>query len=86
MRSLTRTSPLVGAVTRFPIRRLWEVDASAGYTADRLGGHGTFLTARMTPRPSARLGVELWGERRLYAIETTQQAVRGGLALVVRLP
>ena len=46
---VSREVHLAGVVTRFPVRRLWDVEASAGYTVDRFGGRGSFLTARATP-------------------------------------
>ena len=75
---------LAGAVTRFSIRPLWDVEASAGYTVDRFGGRGSFLTARATPVAGSRLGLELWGDSRLYSLTTTQQALRGGARVTVR--
>jgi Tfp pilus assembly protein PilF len=81
---VSREVHLAGVVTRFPVRRLWDVEASAGYTVDRFGGRGSFLTARATPTPGSRVGLDVWGERRLYSLATTQQALRGGARLTVR--
>jgi hypothetical protein len=81
---VSREVHLAGAVTRFPVWRLWDVDASAGYTVDRFGGRGSFLTARATPNPATRVGLEWWGERRLYSLATTQRALRGGARVMVR--
>jgi hypothetical protein len=81
---VSREVHVAGLIGRFPLA-LWDVETAAGYTADRLGGRGTFMTARMTPRPGRRVGVELWAERRLYALATTQQEMRAGLALNVRV-
>jgi tetratricopeptide (TPR) repeat protein len=80
----SREVHLAGAVTRFPIHRIWEVDASAGYTVDRFGGRGSFVTARATPTLRAPVGLELWGERRLYSLTTTQRVRRSGIRLTVR--
>jgi hypothetical protein len=81
---VSREVHLAGVVTRFPVARLWDVDASAGYTLDRFGGRGSFLTARATANPASRIGLDFWGERRLYLLATTQQALRGGARLTVR--
>jgi hypothetical protein len=81
---VSREVHLAGLVTRFPVRRLFDMEASAGYTADRFGGHGSFLTARATPTPGSRVGIDFWGERRLYLLSTTQRALRGGARLTVR--
>jgi hypothetical protein len=81
---VSREVHLAGVITRFPVRRFWDVEASAGYTVDRLGGRGSFMTARATPTPKARVGLDLWGERRLYLLSTSQQALRGGARLTVR--
>jgi hypothetical protein len=81
---VSREVHLAGVVTRFPVRRLWDMEASAGYTVDRLGGRGSFMTARATPMPAARIGLDLWGERRLYSLSTSQQALRAGARLTVR--
>ncbi len=80
----SREVHLAGAIARFPIRQRWDVDATAGYTFDRLGGRGSFLTAHVTPRPTLRTGIEAWAEWRLYALTTTQRAWRSGMRLVVR--
>lgn len=79
----SREVHVAGAISRFPAA-LWDVEASAGYTVDRLGGRGSFLTARATPSPGARLGVEFWMERRLFSVTTTQHEIRTGAALKVR--
>jgi tetratricopeptide (TPR) repeat protein len=81
---VSREVHLAGVVTRFPVRRLWDMEASAGYTVDRFGGRGSFMTARATPAPGSRVGLDVWGERRLYSLSTTQQALRGGARLTVR--
>lgn len=80
----SREVHLFGVVSRTQMGRLGELDASAGYTADRLGGHGAFLTARLTPRPAARAGLEVWLDRRLYTIVTTQRVLGTGARLAVR--
>lgn len=81
---LSREVHLFGAITRFPMASLWEVEATGGYTLDRLGGRGSFATIRLTPPAGARVGVELWADRRLFAVVTTQRAVRAGLRVQVR--
>ncbi|NOT45669.1 MAG: hypothetical protein HOP14_13790, partial [Acidobacteria bacterium] len=80
----SREVHLFGVVSRTQMGRLGELDASAGYTADRLGGRGAFLTARLTPRPAARAGLEVWLDRRLYTIVTTQRVLGTGARLAVR--
>lgn len=81
----SREVHVAGAIARFDLRRTWEVETAGGYTADRLGGRGAFLTARMTPKPEARAGVALWAERRLYTLSTAQVVLSGGAQLVVRV-
>jgi tetratricopeptide (TPR) repeat protein len=81
---VSREVHLAGVVTRFPVRGLWEMEASAGYTVDRFGGRGSFMTTRAMPAPGRRVGLDFWGERRLYSLVTTQQALRGGARLTVR--
>ncbi|MDH4064674.1 MAG: hypothetical protein OEW19_09755, partial [Acidobacteriota bacterium] len=81
---VSREVHLFGAIGRFNVRTLWEVEAAGGYTIDRLGGHGSFLTARMTPPLSARAGLELWADQRLYTIATSQRAISAGARFVVR--
>ena len=81
---VSREVHLVGAIGRFSLRDIWDVEATGGYTIDRLGGHGSFLTARLTPRPAARAGLSLWIDRRLYAIATSQQVLRTGAQFTVR--
>jgi tetratricopeptide (TPR) repeat protein len=80
---VSREVHLAGVVTRLPVR-LWDVEGSAGYTVDRFGGRGSFLTGRATPVAGSRLGLDFWGERRLYSLATTQRALRGGARLTVR--
>jgi tetratricopeptide (TPR) repeat protein len=80
---VSREVHVFGVVSRTSLRKLGEVDASSGYTVDRLGGRGSFVTARLTPPPDARVGVELWGERRRYTLATSQQAVGLGARVVV---
>jgi hypothetical protein len=80
----SREVHVFGAITRAPIRRLWDVEAAAGYALDRFGGRGSFLTVHAAPRVTARAGLELWAERRLFILATTQQAVRFGARGLVR--
>lgn len=77
---------LMGAIGRFGVAGIWDAEASGGYTIDRLGGRGSFLTAKMTPRAQARAGIELWADRRLYSIVTSQRVLRAGARVVVRVP
>jgi hypothetical protein len=81
---VSREVHLFGTIARFNPFRVWEAEATGGYTLDRLGGRGTFMTARLTPPPSATAGVALWVERRLYTIATTERVLRGGMSLTVR--
>jgi tetratricopeptide (TPR) repeat protein len=81
---VSREVHLAGVVARFPVRRLWDIEAGGGYTVDRLGGRGSFASARATALPGRRIGLDLWGERRLYSLATTQQALRGGARVTVR--
>ena len=80
----SREVHLFGAIARFNPFRVWDAEATGGYTIDRLGGRGTFMTARLTPPPSATVGVGLWAERRLHTIATTERVLRGGMSLTVR--
>lgn len=81
---VSREVHLFGAVSRFAVARDWEVEATGGYTFDRLGGRGSFVTARLVPPASARVGVELWADRRLFALATTQRVLKAGARLTVR--
>jgi tetratricopeptide (TPR) repeat protein len=81
---VSREVHVFGLLGRAVVGRFGEVDVSGGYAVDRLGGHGSFLAGRLTPHPAARIGLELWGERRLYQIVTTQQALRFGVRGAVR--
>ncbi len=80
---VNREVHVMAVIGRFPAA-LWDVEAGAGYTLDRLGGHGAFFTAHLTPKPDERVGLELWAERRRYALATTQQELRAGVSLMVR--
>jgi len=80
----SREVHVFGAISRFTALNLWETEVAAGYTIDRLGGRGSFVTARAIPRPTARVGVELWAERQLYTIATTHQVFRSGVRLTTR--
>jgi tetratricopeptide (TPR) repeat protein len=80
----SREVHLFGAIARFNALRIWEAEATGGYTFDRLGGRGTFISARLTPRPTAAAGIALWAERRLYTVATTERVLRAGLSLAVR--
>jgi tetratricopeptide (TPR) repeat protein len=79
----SREVHVAGAISRFKAA-IWDVEAAVGYTVDRLGGHGSFLTARMTPPAGARVGAEFWVERRLYSLATTERVLQIGAALRVR--
>jgi tetratricopeptide (TPR) repeat protein len=81
---VSREVHLFGAIGRFNARRLGEAEATGGYTVDRLGGRGTFMGARLTPRPTATAGVALWAERRLYTVVTTERVLRAGMSLAIR--
>jgi tetratricopeptide (TPR) repeat protein len=80
----SREVHLFGAIAKFNPFRVWEGEATGGYTLDRLGGRGAFMTARLTPPPNATFGVALWAERRLYTIATTERVLRAGMSLTVR--
>ena len=81
---LSREVHLVGAIGRFSVREAWDIETTGGYTVDRLGGRGSFLTARTSPRPGARVGLSLWVDRRRYAVATSQQVLGTGAQIVVR--
>ncbi|MGE3511303.1 MAG: tetratricopeptide repeat protein, partial [Vicinamibacterales bacterium] len=74
---------LLGASGRASFQRRWEVEGSLGYTLDRLGGRGTFFTAKVTPRPGERLGVGLWVDRRQFTMGTSQLMFRAGVQLTM---
>lgn len=80
----SREVHLFGAVSRLALRGLGELETTGGYTVDRLGGRGSFLTARLNPPLTAKVGVSAWFDRRVYALATTQQAVRSGVQMMVR--
>jgi tetratricopeptide (TPR) repeat protein len=80
----SREVHLFGAIARFNALRIWEAEATGGYTFDRLGGRGTFMSARLTPRPTAVAGIALWAERRLYTVATTERVLRAGMSLAIR--
>jgi tetratricopeptide (TPR) repeat protein len=80
----SREVHLFGAIARFNALRIWEAEATGGYTFDRLGGRGTFMSARLTPRPTAAAGIALWAERRLYTVATTERVLRAGMSLAIR--
>mgnify|MGYP002381648076 CR=1 FL=1 len=81
---VSREVHLAGVIGRFGLGRLWDGETTAGYTVDRFGGHGSFFTTRLSPKWGARAGVSFWLDRRLYALATTQQVLRGGAQLMVR--
>lgn len=70
--------------TQVRLSRSVSADAFAGYAWDRLGGRGPFSGGRVTRDGPGRLGAELWIERRLNALATTQQVVRAGAHLFWR--
>lgn len=74
---------LIGAIGRASLQRHWEVEGALGYTLDRLGGRGTFFTAKVTPRPGERLGVGVWVDRRQFTMGTSQQMFRAGVQLTM---
>jgi tetratricopeptide (TPR) repeat protein len=80
----SREVHVTGVVTRFSAA-WWDVETAAGYTIDRLGGRGAFGTAHLVPRPDARMGLELWVDRRLYQAATSQHEIRAGAALRLRV-
>lgn len=66
--------------------RLWRaaVGAFAGYAWDRLGGRGPFSGGRLTVDGAGRLGADIWVERRLHALATTERVTRAGAHLLWR--
>jgi hypothetical protein len=93
VRSLTPgTLPLVsrqvhalGGTTFVRFSRRLVGDAFAGYSWDRLGGRGPFTGGRLTYGGSSRLGMEIWIDRRLNAVTTTERVTRAGAYLTWRL-
>lgn len=81
---VNREVHLFGAIGRMAAGRLGDVETTAGYTIDRLGGRGAFVTARSTPRSDSRVGLSLWADRRVYAVVTTQRVMTAGAQLTVR--
>lgn len=81
---MSREVHLLGAVVRTGLEAGWQFEGAGGYTVDRLGGRGGFFTARLTPPPAARTGVELWAEHRLFVLATSQRVFRAGARLKVR--
>lgn len=73
---------LFAATTRFRMSP-WDVNATAGYDIDRLGGRGPVFGFRLTPPASARVGLEVWGDWSLYSVVTTQRVRTAGVALRV---
>jgi hypothetical protein len=92
VRSLTPgTLPLVsrevhalGATTFVRFSRRLTGDAFAGYAWDRLGGRGPFTGGRLTYGGPSRLGLEVWIDRRLNAVTTTERVTRAGAYLAWR--
>jgi hypothetical protein len=93
VRSLTPgTLPLVsrevhalGATTGVRFSRRLIGDAFAGYAWDRLGGRGPFTGGRLTYGGPSRLGFEVWIDRRLNAVTTTERVTRAGAYLAWRV-
>ncbi|MDH4065055.1 MAG: hypothetical protein OEW19_11695, partial [Acidobacteriota bacterium] len=81
---VSREVHLVGAISRFALADLWDVEVAGGYTIDRLGGRGSFASVRLTPPPAARAGLEFWADRQLYSVATSQRVFRAGARLTVR--
>ena len=68
-----------GNVTvRQRLSRLGSAEASVGYAFDRLGGRSPFIAARAGREGASRLGVEMWFDRRLQSIATSQVVSRLG--------
>lgn len=80
----SREVHLFGAIARVSLAGGWEGEGTGGYTIDRLGGRGSFFTARLSPPAGARVGVALWAEHRLFAIATSQRVFRAGARIGVR--
>jgi len=93
VRSLTPgTLPLVsrevhalGGTTFFRLSRRVTGDAFAGYSWDRLGGSGPFTGGRLTYGGPSRLGAEVWIDRRLNVVTTTEKVTRAGAYLAWRV-
>jgi hypothetical protein len=81
---VSREVHLLGMIAALETIPLGRIEATGGYTFDRFGGRGGFLTARMTPRDTARAGLDLWIDRRLYMLATTQQVLRVGARFAYR--
>ncbi|MFN8057626.1 MAG: hypothetical protein U0Q12_00560 [Vicinamibacterales bacterium] len=60
------------------------VEGTVGYTLDRFGGRGAFLTGRVRTAETRRIGLDLFVDRRLYTITTTARVLRAGLAFTYR--
>jgi hypothetical protein len=80
----SREVHLFGAISRIVLRDGWEVEGTGGYTIDRLGGRGSFYTARLSPPRGSRVGLDLWADQRLFVIATSQRVFRAGGRLSVR--
>ena len=82
---VSREVHALGAATFVRFSRRLAGDAFAGYAWDRLGGRGPFTGGRLTYGGPSRLGMEVWIDRRLNAVTTTERVTRAGAYLAWRL-
>ncbi len=65
--------------------RALAAEASVGYAWDRRGGAGPFGSGHITYDGPGRVGLQLWFERRLHTLSTSQRVTRAGANIVVKL-